>query len=29
MAKIRIYDTDGNAMALHGFDVDNALELKQ
>ena len=29
MAKIQIYDTDGNSMALHGFDVDSALELKQ
>ena len=29
MAKIKVYDTHGNAMALHGFDVDGALELKQ
>ena len=29
MAKIRVFDADGNAMTLHGFDVDNALELKE
>ncbi len=29
MEKIRVYDTRGNLMALHGFDVDAALELKQ
>ena len=29
MDKIRVYDADGNSMALHGFDVDDALELKQ
>ena len=27
MDKIRVYDADGNSMALHGFDVDSALEL--
>jgi hypothetical protein len=26
--KIKVYDTDGNNMVLHGFDVDEALELK-
>ena len=29
MDKIRVYDAEGNAMALHGFDVDAALELKR
>ena len=29
MAKIRVFDADGNAMTLHGFDVDDALELKE
>lgn len=28
MEKIKVRDTEGNAMALHGFDVDCALELK-
>lgn len=29
MAKIKVSDTQGNSMALHGFDVDGALELKE
>ena len=29
MDKIKVFDTEGNAMALHGYDVDGALELKQ
>ena len=29
MAKIKVYDSEGNQMALHGFDVDAALELRQ
>ncbi len=29
MAKIKVSDTQGNSIALHGFDVDGALELKE